>query len=302
MGISSLPEQDALNDLERPRTVGQALERAKGDLWEAGLPEPGPEAEYLLMGVTGLKRHELYLAAGQALGAEDAERLAAFIERRKRREPVQYITGEVEFHGLSIAVAPDVLVPRPETELLVDEALKACKGRAAPTVIDLCTGSGCVAVTVAIERPDCRVFAVDLSEAALKVAGGNARRLGVAGRVTFLSGDLFAPLEGRGVRADLIVTNPPYVPTGDIEGLEPEVRDFEPRVALDGGPDGLDVLRRIISGGPGHLAPGGMLLAEIGYGEAEGVGEIAAATGAYGPAEFIKDYSGVERIVRLSLR
>lgn len=299
--------EDDLADLkEKTMKVSEAIEWAKSRLTEAGLTDPAPDVEYLITSLLGVRRHELYLDPDRNLTPAETARFREYVARRAAREPAQYITGHVEFYGREFRVTPATLIPRPETELLAEEGLKVLPPSGTGVAIDLCTGSGCVAVTIAAESPGCAVYATDISTDAIAVARENARSLGVEERVRFLAGDLFAPLDEINeqddkIEAGLIVTNPPYVSSGDLAGCEPEVRDFEPRGALDGGPDGLDIIRRIITDAPRYLRPGGVLLMEIGYDQAGRVRELAAASGRWKPVELIKDFSGIERIVRLEL-
>ncbi|WKZ33806.1 MAG: peptide chain release factor N(5)-glutamine methyltransferase [Thermodesulfobacteriota bacterium] len=281
-------------------TIREALTRASEALSNAGIPEPVAEAELILMRILGVKRHSLFLDARKELPFEKAAELEDALLRRVKREPSQYIFGETDFRGLTLKVTKDVLIPRPETELLAGEAIKLGKDMdPALAVIDLCTGSGCIAASIASEAPGPVVYATDISEKALQIARENAARAGVAERIRFLHGDLFAPLPGvlRG-SAGIIVSNPPYVPERDMEGLDPEVRDFEPREALSGGEDGLSFIRRIVSESPLFLAPGGWLLIEIGYGQAGEARRMAAADGRYDKIEIIRDYGKIDRILK----
>jgi release factor glutamine methyltransferase len=202
------------------------------------------------------------------------------VARRERREPVSTITRSREFWGLPFEVGPEVLAPRPETEIVIEEAL-ACLGRAGrgqearPAIVDVGTGSGCLAVCLAREFPTSRVIATDISPAALSIAARNARRHGVGDRVEFRQTSL---LDGVSGPAGLIASNPPYIPAGDIPGLPPEVRVWEPRQALDGGPDGLDIVRRLLADAPRVLAPGGWLIMEFGFGQRAGVEALVRAS------------------------
>ncbi|MBW7957712.1 MAG: peptide chain release factor N(5)-glutamine methyltransferase [Deltaproteobacteria bacterium] len=281
-------------------TIGEALTRIGEALSKAGIPEPMTEAEFILMRLLGLKRHSLFLDAGMELSIEKTKELENILIRRLKREPPQYIFGEADFRGLTLKVTRDVLIPRPETELLAGEAVKlGSQMDSALAVIDLCTGSGCIAVSIASEVPGPIVYATDISEKALQIASKNAARAGVADKVRFLPGDLFSPLpDGLRGRAGIIVSNPPYVPEGDLEGLDPEVRDFEPRGALSGGEDGLYFIRRIVSEAPLFLAPGGWLLIEMGYGQSEDVMRMTESDGRYDQIEIIRDYGDIERILK----
>lgn len=286
------------------RTIGEALAWASGELSKAGVPEPGGESEFIVMHLLGAKRHELFLNAQRAFGEKEDAALLEAVRRRAAREPSQYIFGEAEWRGMSLRVTRDVLIPRPETELLAEEARRTA-GRFGDgiTVIDLCTGSGCIAISAAREIPGSTVYATDISGAALGVAMENAEKASVAGKITFLKGDLFEPLPGELMgRVHMILSNPPYVPAGEIERLDPEVRDFEPRQALSGGGDGLDFIRRILDGAPGFLAPGGWLVFEMGYGQSKEVAWLAEAAGAYECIEIIKDFAMIDRILKARLK
>lgn len=281
-------------------TVREALMSIREALSKAGIPEPGSEAEFILMRLLGLKRHSLFIEAGRELSESESSRLQEILRRRLKREPPQYIFGEADFRGLTLKVTRDVLIPRPETELLAEEAVKLAREMdTLPAVIDLCTGSGCIAVSFANEVPGSMVYATDISKKALWIARENAERAGVAERVGFFHGDLFSPLPGelKG-RAGVIVSNPPYIPEGDMEGLDPEVRDFEPREALSGGSDGLSFIRRILDEAPSFLSPGGWLLMEMGYGQASEITGMAKADGRYELVKIIRDYGNIERILK----
>jgi release factor glutamine methyltransferase len=204
---------------------------------------------------------KLYMDLDRPLSPDELAAYRALIKRRLAGEPTQYLLGHTDFYGRRFEVDPRVLIPRPETELLVEAAMRGVPRDAASAVLDLCTGSGCVAVSVALERPRASVWAVELSPDALDVARANAERLGATSRVTFLQGDLFAPLDPE-LRFDVVVANPPYVRSADLPGLQREVRR-EPALALDGGPDGLALLTRIVSGALGVLKPGGLLAVEL---------------------------------------
>jgi len=249
------------------------------------------EAEWLLCAATGLDRVGLYLNFEKPLNEGELAAYRALVARRARREPLQHILGSQEFHGLEFEVSPDVLIPRHDTETLVECAL--AKAPDARSVLDVGTGSGCIAVTLARLLVAARVTASDISGPALAVARRNAERNGV--EVEFLRGSLFEPVSGRSF--DLIVSNPPYIPTSDIDKLEPEVRDGDPRAALDGGPDGLDFYRALIPGAIVHLNPGGWLLLEVGIGQARDVAELFRQAGGYANVCSAPDPGGIERVV-----
>ena len=244
-------------------TVLPLLGRAAARLAQAGIAQPTREAARLLGLAWRRPWAELYLETGpvselvQALFGE-------FLARRARREPFEYIAGVCSFYGREFEVGAWVLVPRPETETLVDAALAFLRGRPGARALELCAGSGAVILSVAAESldPAARFVATDLSAAALATAGENARRLKLAGRVSFFEGDLFAALPEGTAPFDLVIANPPYIAAADIPGLDPEIRDWEPREALDGGPDGFAFYPRIAEGAKSFLAPGGMLLVE----------------------------------------
>jgi release factor glutamine methyltransferase len=256
-------------------------------LERAGVPDPAFEAEYLARVAGSLTRAAYFADTPLPQGALDT--YDALIGRRARREPTAYLTGTREFFGLDFRVTPDVLIPRPETELLVEAAIEALdalpKGAVAA---DIGTGSGCIAVSIAHARRNATVLASDASDAALAVARQNARRHNAP--VRFLRGDLAGAIG----HADVVVANLPYIPSGDIAGLEPELRDWEPRLALDGGNDGLSLIRPLIADCASRLRPR-VLALEVAMGQAREVAAIAAETGAR--AEIRLDLAGIERVV-----
>ena len=225
----------------------------------------------------------------------------ALLLRRLAREPVAYITGTQEFWSLDFVVTPDVLIPRPDTERLVEVALLCAATIPAGKplwIADLCTGSGAVAISLASELPSAQVCAMDISPAALAIARGNAEAHQVAARMQFFTGDLFEALApGAAVRFDLVVSNPPYVRRAEIVALAPEVSRWEPRVALDGGVDGLDFYRRIAAAAPDYLSEQGVLALEIGADMAGKVSAICADTGRYRKIEIFQDYAGRDRVI-----
>jgi len=277
-------------------TVRAAINLAEGELTEAGTGEAGIEAEWIVADVLGMKRFELFLNPIQRLNKEELKRLNEILERRKEREPLAYITGFTDFRGFIIKVSKAVLIPRPETEILVDEALSILnKGVGEQRVLEPCTGSGCISVAIAGEVRAVNVAAVDISAEAIKVARENAARNNVADKINFLQGDLLRPFKD-GAAFDLIVSNPPYIKTLDMEELAPEIRLYEPGLALYGGPDGLDYIKRLIRGSASLLKPGGSLLLELGMGQATEVAELAVSTGLYENIHTKKDLSRIDRI------
>ncbi len=279
-------------------SLGRTLTDAAAILAAAGIDTPRFDAELLLAVAAGADRTSLY-AGGVALDEAARERLAGMIELRARRMPLAYIVGRREFYALDIEVAPGVLIPRPETETLVAAALRRLQERPRMRVLDLGCGSGAIAIALAVNAPEARYAATDLSEEALEIAMHNAARHGVAGRIEFRRADLFAPRDDAGEfsRFDLIVSNPPYIADAEIAGLAPEIRDFEPRIALAGGADGLAFYRRLAADLDAHLAPGGELIVEVGAGQARAVAEMFRGAGLKDVASE-RDLAGVERVVR----
>jgi release factor glutamine methyltransferase len=279
-----------------PPTALFLLREAARTLAGAGIPEAGKEAEILLTHVLSIDRVTLY-RDDPPVAPESQKRLHVLLERRGRREPLQYVMGYVDFLGLAIAVGPGVLIPRPETELLVHEFLThAGKGRVL-RVLDLCTGSGAVALALGRELPGARLYGTDISAEALRYARRSAKANGI-GNVQFRRGHLFEPVGG--LLFDGIVGNPPYVESGVIAALEPEVRDWEPREALDGGPDGLRFYREILGAAPLHMSPGGILALEVGLHQAPRVQNMAEGAGLR-LVHTVVDCTGVKRVVLFRL-
>lgn len=278
--------------------VTVVLKQATLLLHEAGLEEPGREAMALVREVAGLDP-AVILAHAPELSDEIAAKVMDAARRRALREPLQYITGRVEFMDMTLSVGPGVLVPRPETELLVEEFCRLFPDtRSQLQVLDLCTGSGCIALALALHYPEANVTATDASKEALEYARANAEALAID-NVRFLHGSMYEPLEeGDTVPFDAIVSNPPYIPAGEIDGLMPEVSRFEPRSALDGGADGLDFYSAIIKGAKTHLKPGGFLVFELGAGQGEKVVSLATG-GGFSIRGVIKDPAGHQRVVVL---
>lgn len=257
-----------------PPQVAGALRQAARRLREAGVENAAAEAAWLLAHVLGSSVGQLHLAGERELSAAPAAAFAALVQRRCRREPLQYILGTQEFMGLSLQVTPAVLIPRPETETLVQRLAERLPPGA--VVADIGTGSGCIALGLCRVHPTVRVIATDISTAALAVAAENARRAGYAGRVAFRQGDLYEPLAGQAGEPllDGIAANPPYVAASEHGDLMPEVRDWEPRDALCPGPDPLAIIRRLVAGAPARLRPGGWLALEVGAGQAPAVAAL----------------------------
>ncbi len=266
----------------------EAQREAEKLLLESGIEEAAIDATYLMLHVTGMSSSKLLLERTEIMPQDMLERYFELTKRRTKREPLQYILGTQEFMGLEFRVTPAVLIPRQDTEVLVELALKKCAGK---RVLDMCTGSGCIAVSVAkLGKPE-RVDACDISADALAVAEENARLNGVL--VGFIEGDLFSDISGR---YDLILSNPPYIVTKEIDTLMPEVAVHEPVIALDGGADGLNFYRRIVAESPDCLAAGGSLIVEIGAEQGKAVSELFAAHG-FTDVEVCRDLAGLDRVV-----
>ena len=286
-----------------PASVGETLRAAAVRLRAHGSRSPRLDAELLLASALGATRADLFREPARALDIQETARFDDLLRRRLAREPVAYILGHRAFRTIELEVTPDVLIPRPETETLVDVALEALAAMPIagpdpedePLAIDVGTGSGCVALALASEDPFVRLVAADVDPGALAVARDNAARLGLSRRVEFVLSDLFADVGERPF--DLVVSNPPYIPADEYVALEPNVRDYEPRLALYGGVDGLDVYRRLIPGAALLLRAGGTLAVEVGDGQADAVAGIVEAAGAYETPERRSDLSGVPRVV-----
>lgn len=270
----------------------EGVERLSG----AGLPTARQDAEWLLATLLGLERFALYVEPHRPVEPATARRYQHRLERRERHEPLQYLLGFEDFHGLRLRVTPAVLIPRPETEGLVAWALEQLAATPDARVADVGTGSGAIACALATALPGIRVWATDCSLAALAVAAANVRALGLDGRVRLVAGDGLAPLAASPGAIDGIVANPPYLPRSIIETLPEEVARFEPREALDGGPDGLRVIRRLVEQAAKALRPGGWLLMEIGEDQAGAVASLMAAEGFEALASRT-DLRGVERYI-----
>ena len=276
-------------------TIGSILKWTEQYFGTRGIDSPRLDAEVLLSHVLGKERIYLYVHFDEPLEAPELAAYREYIKQRVARQPVAYIIGRREFMGLSFKVTPAVLVPQPDTEILVQAALDRLAAKPAARVADIGTGSGAIVLSLLYYRKELQASAVDISAAALAVAAENAASLGVAERVMFCEGDLLAPLAGQQFAA--IVSNPPYIPTADIAGLAPEVRTAEPMGALDGGADGLVFYRRLVADAPALLASDGFLAMEVGIHEAAPVAALAQASGAFARTEVLKDLAGIERVV-----
>jgi release factor glutamine methyltransferase len=279
-----------------PWTIARIAAWIAKDLAAREVPSPRLEAELLVAHALKLRRLDIFLRHDQPLSPEELTMIRALVERRRRHEPLAYLTGEREFYGRTFTVDRRVLIPRPETEHLVDAVVAFLRARAETpsAVLDLCTGSGCIAVTVALAVPHATLDAVDLSPAALEVARANVARHKLAERVTLHEGSLFKPLGDK--RVDVIASNPPYIPSDEIPGLMPDVSQHEPHLALDGGPDGTVVLRALLAAVPARLNPGGLLAVEVGHDQGPWAVHEATAVGLL-DARMEKDLAGFPRVL-----
>ncbi|MDF1555606.1 MAG: peptide chain release factor N(5)-glutamine methyltransferase [Deferrisomatales bacterium] len=261
-------------------------------LAKRGVESPRLDAEVLLAHVLGVPRIQLYVQFERPLEAVEVGAYRELVRRRGQREPVAHLVGRREFWSLELAVDGRVLVPRPETERLVEVSLE--RMGAAGRLVDLGTGSGAILLALLSEQPGWTGVGVDCSAAALEVAAANAAHHGLGDRVRWCQGNLFEPLQGE--RFELIVSNPPYIPRGEIAGLQPEVAGYDPHLALDGGADGLDLVRRIAAGAAEYLQPGGVVALEFGAGQQDDVRTLFAGAG-YLHVELREDYAGIPRVV-----
>lgn len=276
-------------------TIESVLRWATDDFRARGLDSPRLDADLLLGRALSQSRIQLIADAKRVLDANELTRFRELVKRRRAREPTAYILGEREFYGRVFRVDRRVLIPRPDTETLVEVALDRTRERSmSMRALDLCTGSGCVAITLARERRTSCFLATDVSGHALAVARENASRLG-AYNVAFRQGDLFAAVDPS-LRFDLVTANPPYIAAAEMSALQPEIRDYEPALALAGGPDGLAVVRLIVAQARAHLRRAGRLVLEVGFGEAAAAAELLASAG-YGQIEVRRDYARIERVV-----
>jgi len=262
------------------------------------LETPRLDAEVLLAHVLKTTKTSLYLSLHKYVTAQKRALLQELIGRRTKGEPVAYLVGRKEFWSLSFEVSPAVMIPRPQTETLIEGALKVFPAESSPSVLEIGTGSGAIAVALATELPRASIIATDISPDALSVAEKNATANGVNDSITFVEGDLLAAVKFPRKNFDLVISNPPYIPTGAIPLLPPGIRDYEPRIALDGGFDGLEFYRKLVEQSHDYLRPGGYLLLEVGNGQSPEVCTIIARTGAFSPPETLRDMSNIERGIK----
>lgn len=281
-------------------TILETLNWTTNYLRDHGIDHPRLNAELLLASSMNISREKLYVQLQSQMPEEERRGLEGLIRRRISGEPLQYILGHQEFWSIDLKVDPYVLIPRPETEVLVAAGLSILLKIASnkiPSVLELGTGSGAITIALAREAGDVSFIATDISTDALRVAEENARSVGVLNKIEFVKGDLFKPLPIKET-FDLILSNPPYIRRSEWKGLMREVRDYEPRIALDGGEDGLDFYRKMISQAPSYLKNKGWLLMEVGSGQADRVSEMIEARGGFQKPERVKDLSGIERVVK----
>jgi release factor glutamine methyltransferase len=277
-------------------TILKTLQWTADYLNRQGIDHSRPAAEILLAHSLNCERIDLYLRYDQPLHTDELGRFKTMIKRRIQREPDAYIIGQKEFWSLSFQVTPSVLIPRPETECLVEWALRRYPGNDPIEVLELGTGSGAISVALAHERSNWQIRASDISPEALAVARQNARRLLVRDDLDFIKGSWFEPFDGQKCIFDLIISNPPYIASNDLAALDPEVRQFEPMTALDGGADGLGCLSQIINAAADYLKPKGLLILEIGYDQRVAVEALGRRRDAYQSIRIEKDYSGLDRV------
>jgi release factor glutamine methyltransferase len=279
-------------------TIAETLQQASAQLRAADVPNDLLDAQTLLAHALGQDRTYLIIHFNQVLSEELRAQFQALMARRAAGEPLQYIVGHQQFYGLEFEVTPAVLIPRPETELIVEEALRLAANLAAPVIIDVGIGSGCIAVTLARELETARVIATDISAAALQVARRNAEKHGLQDRVELIEGDL---LSGISIQADIIVSNPPYIAEHELPTLQREVREWEPRVALTDFADGFEFYRRLLAEAPAHLKPNGHLILEMGYQQAETIKALVERDVWHEP-RVLCDLQGIERTLIVTAR
>ena len=285
-------------------TIGRLLEVTAAFLEKKGIESPRLCADILLSHVLHTDRVKLYLHYDQPLTDGEIAKFRSLIKRRLKREPVQYITGIQEFWSMDFMVDPQVLIPRPESEVLMEQVLSLCKEKKIPNpecpkILDLCTGSGALVIALAREIKGASLWASDMSRAALELARKNTRKHGVESRIVFLQGDLLDPFLEQGMKFDAIVSNPPYIRSRSLDTLCPEVRDYEPIQALDGGEDGMIYIERIIADGPECLNHQGWLLIEMDPEQLPLASKRVEQSGCYGERHYVKDYSHRDRVLMI---
>ena len=280
-------------------TLGEAIAESRRVLDQAGIESAEQEALWIVQHVLRLPAHHVVIDRDRLLASTELVDVKGLIQRRVGREPLQYILGTQEFCGLEFHVNPAVLIPRPETELLVEYVAQRISSEQPATIVDVCTGSGCIAVAIARQRPRARLIATDLSSRSLDVARQNAARHSVGERMIWLEGNLLGALAGQRLegQVDVIVSNPPYIAEADWATLQPEVRLFEPRGALIAGPQGTELHERLLQEASRYLSPGGALILEIGAGQARAIRQIVEQISGYRFHRLVYDEAGLERVV-----
>ncbi len=280
-------------------TLGEAIAESRRVLGQAGIESAEQEAWWIVQHVLRLSAHHVVIDRDRLLASTELADVKGLIQRRVGREPLQYILGTQEFCGLEFHVNPAVLIPRPETELLVEYVAQRISSEQPATIVDVCTGSGCIAVAIARQRPRARLIATDLSSRSLDVARQNAVRHSVGERMIWLEGNLLGALAGQRLegQVDIIVSNPPYIAEADWATLQPEVRLFEPRGALIAGPQGTELHERLLREAGRYLSPGGALILEIGAGQARAIRQIVEQISGYRFHRLVYDAAGLERVV-----
>jgi len=288
----------------------EALEWAAGVLSSSGIDEGRVDAEVLLRFAMGTDRASAYARWRDTLDRSEWHRYQNLVERRAKREPLAYIVGAKEFMSLEFEVTPDVLIPRPETELLVELAIQSIaetrpeNPTAAPVAMDIGTGSGCIAVAIAKHVPAATVYASDISEGALACAERNAERHGVVERIHFRYGDVYEAFADDGLegKVTVIASNPPYISRAELDELQPEITEFEPKIAYFGGDDGLLFHRKLVDGAAPFLTDSGVLCFEVGFAQAETVRDLIVADGRYDIVDTLMDFAGIERVIVARVR
>jgi len=285
-------------------SYSQLYRGAVDTLTQAGISNARHEALWILEYALGIPRLEIHTNPDAPLDAEKCRRAIALFQRRALREPLQYVLGTQEFFGLDLIVRPEVLIPRPETELLVEETIILLRSETRPVILDVGTGSGCLAISLAVNLPRAMIVASDKSVAALHIARLNAMRHGVSQRILWVAGDLLAHLLSRNLagKVTAIIANLPYISHEEWDHLSPDVKDFEPRLALDGGPDGLDLYRRLLREAPGILSLEGFMVMEVGIGQTDLLWREPSVTSAFQIMKIRPDSQGISRVVCLQRR
>jgi release factor glutamine methyltransferase len=282
---------------DQPWTITRLLEWTTTFLGGKGVESPRLDAQLLLAHALGCTKTALYTRFDEEPAEAERTRFRELVQRRVKGSPVAHLLGRKEFFSLDFEVSSDVLVPRADSEWIVTECLTLAKAMEAPAMLDVGTGSGCLAIAVAVRHKGARMCATDVSESALAVAKRNAAKHKLEERIRFRQGDLFAAVEPR-EQFDFILSNPPYIPSAQIATLAPEVRDHDPRLALDGGADGFAIIDRLIAEAPGHLKPGGYLIVEIGYDQEQGARQRFEKHSGYQLGKTVQDMAGHPRVLR----